>query len=109
MSDRMKRFRKAGGLELKPNRPPETDSTHKRKRGLMEWVKRAFSYQRHTGTVGVATVPYITDRPVEGGGREVCAFLVTLPRWVLEKEVLEAMNLGFAFLGEESTKTIQKD
>ena len=85
-------YRRAGGLELK-RRP-------NRRRPLLDVIKEAFSHERHTGIVDVATVPFITER-WKDGKREVCAFMVSLPRWVSEKELLEAINLGFGFLAEE--------
>ena len=99
MSERMKRFRRAGGLELK-KRP-------NRRRPLLDVAKEAFSHERHTGIVTVSTVPLITER-WKGGTREVCAFMVSLRRWITEKELLEARNSGFAFLGEEAKKSVQK-
>jgi len=93
MSKRMERYKRAAGVETKRNKGS-------RKETLWELVKRAFSYERNTGIVDVSTVPFLTERWM-GAERQVISFMVTLPRWVSEKEVLEAINLGFGFLAEE--------
>ena len=99
MSKRMEEYKRAGGLEIK-QRP-------NRRRPILDVIKEAFSYERNTGIVDVSTVPFITER-WRKGTREICAFMVSLPRWITEEELMEAMNLGFAFLGEKSTENIQK-
>ena len=94
MSRRMEGYRRAAGLD--PNRKKGT-----RRETLWELVKKAFSYERSTGIVNVSTVPFVTERWV-GGERQIGSFMVTLPRWVSEEKVLEAINIGFGFLEEEA-------
>jgi len=89
----MEDYRKAAGLD--PNRKKDP-----RRETLWELVKRAFN-ERSTGIVTVSTVPYVTERWV-GNERQIGSFMVTLPRWVSEKKVLEAINIGFGFLEEET-------
>ena len=89
-------YRKAAGLKDKKRKGP-------RKKDLFQIVKRAFSYERD-GIVKVSTIPFITESWV-GGVRLISSFMVTLPVWVSEDKVLEAINLGFGFLAEEVEKT----
>ena len=96
MSRRMDEYRRAAGLDS--NRKKVS-----RRETLWELVKRAFSYERSTGIVNVSTVPFVTERWV-GGERQIGSFMVTLPRWVSEEKVLEAINLGFGFLEEEAER-----
>ncbi len=93
MSKRMDGYRKAAGLATKKKRDT-------RKETIWEMVKRAFSYERNSGIVDVSTFPFITDR-WRNGERQVISFMVTLPIWISEKKLLEAINLGFGFLEEE--------
>jgi len=92
MSKRMDGYRKAAGLDTKKRRPLRKDT-------LLEIVKRTFSYGRDTGIVYVSTVPLITER-WRKGERQIISFMVTLPRWISEERILEAINLGFGFLEE---------
>lgn len=95
MSRRMDGYRKSAGLKnSKKKKTP-------RKETVWELVKRAFSYERSTGIVDVSTVPFVTER-WRNGERQIYSFLVTLPIWVPEKKILEAINLGFGFLKEET-------
>lgn len=96
MSRRMDRYRKEAGLETKKKRGP-------RKETLWEMVKKVFSYERNSGIVEVSTVPFITER-WRNGERQIISFMVTLPIWISEKRLLEAVNLGFGFLEEEVRK-----
>jgi len=98
MSRRMKGYREAAGLDTKKRRGLRKDT-------LWDIVKRAFSYERNTGIVDLSTIPFITERWVNGE-RQVSAFLVSLPQWVSEEKVLEAINDGFGFLLEEGQKKI---
>jgi len=93
-SKRMDEYRKSAGLKSNKKRKGP------RKETLLELVKRAFSYERSTGIVDVSTVPLITER-WRDGERQIISFMVTLPRWIPEKRILEAINLGFGFLAEE--------
>jgi len=90
----MENYRRAAGLESNKKKGPRRET-------IWELVKRAFSYERSTGIVNVSTVPFVTERWV-GGERQIGSFMVTLPRWVSEEKVLEAINLGFGFLEEEA-------
>ena len=72
-----------------------------KKETILELIKRQFSYERSTGIVNVSTVPFVTERWV-GSERQIGSFMVTLPRWVSEEKVLEAINIGFGFLEEEA-------
>jgi len=85
-------YRKAAGLETKKSRAPRKDT-------LLKMVKRTFSYGRDIGIVHVSTVPLITER-WRDGERQIISFMVTLPRWISEERILEAINLGFGFLEE---------
>ena len=85
-------YRKAAGLDSNRKKGSKRET-------LWELVKRAFSYERSAGIVNVSTVPFVTERWV-GGERQIGSFMVTLPRWVSEKKVLEAINIGFGFLEE---------
>jgi len=87
-------YRRAAGLDSNRKRGPRRET-------LWELVKRAFSHERSTGIVNVSTVPFVTERWV-GGERQIGSFMVTLPRWVSEEKVLEAINIGFGFLEEEA-------
>lgn len=93
MSRRMDRYRRAAGLDTKRKRTP-------RKETLLEIVKRAFSYERSSGIVNVSTVPLVTERWMDGE-RQIISFMVTLPIWLPEEKILEALDLGFGFLAEE--------
>lgn len=97
MSKRMQNYRKAAGKNTKRRKGP-------RKETLWELVKRAFSYERSAGIVDVSTVPFVTER-WRDGERQILSFMVTLPRWVSEKKILEVINDGFGFLQEE-TETV---
>lgn len=90
----MKRYRKTAGLETRRGKRAT------RKETLWAMIKKAFSYERNTGIVDVSTIPFVTERWREGT-REIVAFMVMLPRWVSEKEILEAINSGFGFLAEK--------
>ena len=90
----MDEYRRAAGLDTNRKKVP-------RRQTLWELVKRAFSYERSTGIVNVSTVPFVTERWV-GGERQIGSFMVTLPRWVSEEKVLEAINIGFGFLEEKA-------
>ena len=92
MSRRMDGYRRAAGLESNRKKGSKKET-------LWELVKKAFSYERSAGIVNVSTVPFVTERWV-GGERQIGSFMVTLPRWVSEKKVLEAINIGFGFLEE---------
>jgi len=94
MSKRMDGYRRAAGLNPNKKKGPRRET-------LWELVKRAFSYERSTGIVNVSTVPFVTERWV-GSERQIGSFMVTLPRWVSEAKVLEAINIGFGFLVEEA-------
>ncbi len=94
MSRRMDSYNRAAGINTKKKKTP-------RKETIWELVKRAFSYERNTGIVEVSTIPYITER-WNNGKREVITFMVKLPRWVPEDQLLEAINAGFGFLAEEA-------
>lgn len=96
MSRRMDEYRKAAGLKSNKKRG-------QRKETIWGLVKRAFSYERDTGMVALSTVPFITER-WKDGERQIIAFMVELPRWLSEKEILEAINLGFGFLAKEDRK-----
>ena len=93
MSRRMDDYRKAAGLETRKKRGPRRET-------IWEMVKRAFSYERSTGIVNLSTVPFITER-WKGEERQISSFMVTLPIWVSEKKIVEAINLGFGWLEEE--------
>lgn len=93
MSKRMDSYRRSAGLSNKKRKGP-------RKETIWELVKRAFSYERSSGIVNVSTVPLITERWKEGE-RQIISFMVTLPRWISEEKILEAINIGFEFLAEE--------
>ena len=93
MSKRMDGYRRAAGLNTKRKRTP-------RKETIWELVKRAFSYERSSGIVDVSTVPLITER-WKDGERQIISFMVTLPLWLPEEKILEAINCGFGFLAEE--------
>ena len=93
MSERMKGYRKAAGLDTKKRKPIRKDT-------LLDIVKRTFSYERNTGIVYVSTVPLITER-WRGGERQIISFMVTLPMWISEQRILEAINDGFGFLEKE--------
>lgn len=90
-------YRKAAGLDTKKKRAPRKDT-------LLAMVKRTFSYERNTGIVYVSTVPLITER-WRNGERQIISFMVTLPEWISEERILEAINLGFGFL-EETEKQV---
>lgn len=94
MSRRMKGYREAAGLDTRKRKPIRKDT-------LLEMVKRTFSYERDTGIVYVSTVPLITER-WRNGERQIISFMVTLPMWVSEQRILEAINLGFGWLEEEA-------
>lgn len=94
MSGRMKGYRRAAGLETKKKRTT-------RKETIWQLVKRAFSYERNTGIVYLSTVPLITER-WRDGERQISSFMVTLPYWISEERILEAINLGFGFLKEKA-------
>lgn len=94
MSKRMDGYRKSAGL--KSNRKRKGP----RKETIWELVKRAFSHERSSGIVDVSTVPLITER-WKNGERQIISFMVTLPRWLSEEKILEAINIGFGFLAEE--------
>ena len=93
MSKRMDGYRRAAGLNTKKKRG-------QRKETLWELVKKAFSYNRSADIVNVSTVPFVTER-WRAGERQIISFMVTLPVWVSEKKILEAVNLGFGFLEKE--------
>ena len=90
----MNEYRKAAGLKTNRKRTS-------RKETILDLVERAFSYERSSGIVNVSTVPLITERWVDGE-RQIISFMVTLPRWLSEEKILEAINLGFGFLEEET-------
>ncbi len=90
---RMKGYRRAAGQNVNRKKVP-------RKETVWELVKRAFSYERSVGIIDVSTVPFVTER-WRKGEREIFSFMVTLPRWVSEEKIMEALNLGFGFLEEE--------
>jgi len=94
MSRRMKGYREAAGLDTRKRKPIRKDT-------LLEMVKRTFSYERDTGIVYVSTVPLITER-WRNGERQIISFMVTLPMWISEQRILEAINLGFGWLEEEA-------
>ncbi len=94
MSRRMDGYRRAAGQKVKRNKGP-------RKETIWELVKRAFSYERSAGIVDVSTVPFVTER-WKDGERQILSFMVTLPRWVSERKILEVINDGFGFLQEET-------
>lgn len=94
MNRRMQNYNKAAGKNVKRRKGP-------RKETIWELVKRAFSYKRTADIVEVSTVPFVTER-WRDGEREILSFMVTLPRWVPEKKILEAINLGFGFLKKET-------
>ena len=94
MSKRMEGYRRAAGLNSNMKKGPRRET-------LWELVKRAFSYERSTGIVNVSTVPFVTERWV-GNERQIGSFMVTLPRWIPEEKVLEAINIGFGFLEKET-------
>lgn len=94
MSRRMDDYRKAAGLKTNKKRGT-------RKETIWEMVKKAFSYERNSGIVEVSTVPFITER-WRDGERQIISFMVTLPVWISEKRLLEAINLGFGFLAKEN-------
>lgn len=94
MSKRMDEYRRAAGLKTNRKR-------HTRKEKILELVEKAFSYERSSGIVNVSTVPLITERWV-GGERQIISFMVTLPVWLSEEKILEAINLGFGFLDKET-------
>lgn len=87
-------YRREAGLQKRGKREPRRET-------IWELVKRAFSYERDSGIVKVSTVPLITERWFDDK-RQIKSFMVTLPRWVTEEEILEAINNGFKFLAEES-------
>lgn len=93
MSKRMKGYREAAGLETRKRKGPRRET-------IWEMVQRAFSYERSTGIVDVSTVPFITER-WRKGERQIISFMVTLPIWISEERILEAINDGFGFLVEE--------
>lgn len=72
----------------------------RRKETIWQLVKRAFSHERSIGIVEVSTVPFVTERWKQGK-REISAFMVSLPKWIPEEKIMEAINLGFGFLVEE--------
>ena len=90
----MKGYREAAGLDTRKRKPIRKDT-------LLEMVKRTFSYERDTGIVYVSTVPLITER-WRNGERQIISFMVTLPMWISEQRILEAINLGFGWLEEEA-------
>ena len=92
MTKRMQGYRRAAGLNEDRKRGP-------RKKTIWQLVKRAFSYERSTGIVEVSTVPFVTER-WKKGKREINAFMVSLPDWIPEDKIVEAINLGFRFLVE---------
>jgi len=96
MSRRMDGYRRAAGLDSNKKKGSNRET-------VWELVKRAFSYERSAGIVNVSTVPFVTERWV-GGERLIGSFMVTLPKWVSEKKVLEAINIGFGFLEEEAER-----
>lgn len=96
MSRRMKGYREAAGLDTKKRKPIRKDT-------LLDIVKRTFSYERDTGIVYVSTVPFITER-WRSGERQIISFMVTLPMWISEERILEAINDGFGFLEKEVEK-----
>ena len=85
-------YRRVAGLDSKKRKGT-------RKESIWEMVKRSFSHERN-GIVDVSTVPLITER-MKDGERQIISFMVTLPRWISEERILEAINLGFGFLAEE--------
>ena len=68
---------------------------------ILKIVEEVFSHERSSGIVNVSTVPFITERWV-GGERQIISFMVTLPIWLSEEKILEAINLGFGFLDKET-------
>lgn len=90
-------YRKAAGLKSNKKRGP-------RKETIWEMVKRSFSrYLKSIDIVDVSTVPLITER-WRDGERQIISFMVTLPRWLPEAKIVEAINLGFGFLEKEIRK-----
>ncbi len=89
-------YRKAAGLNKKKKRGPRRET-------VWEMVKRSFSHDRDSGIVEVSTVPFITER-WKDGEHQIISFMVTLPIWISEKRLLEAVNRGFGFLEEEVRK-----
>ena len=89
----MQGYRKAAGLH-------EEKRKRSKKETIWQLVKRAFSHERSTGIVEVSTVPFVTER-WKKGKREINAFMVSLPKWIPEEKIMEAINLGFGFLAEE--------
>lgn len=87
-------YRRSAGLRNKKRKGS-------RKETIWELVKRAFSYERSSGIVNVSTVPLVTER-WKDGERQIISFMVTLPKWLSEDTILEAINLGFGFLAEET-------
>lgn len=95
----MDNYRRTAGLETRKRQRPT------RKKGLLEMIKRVFSYERSAGIVAVSTVPFVTER-WKDGEREILSFMVTLPCWVSEKKILEGINDGFGWLAEETEEKV---